>query len=30
MRSVRERLLAFLRAVGDVLRGMAERRTPCT
>jgi hypothetical protein len=28
--AVRETLLAFLHALRDVLRGMAQRRTPCT
>ena len=30
MSVVLEKLLAFLHAAGDVLRGMTERRTPCT
>jgi hypothetical protein len=30
MSVIAEKLLAFLHALGDVLRGMTGRRTPCT
>jgi hypothetical protein len=30
MSAIGERLLGFLHNVGDVLRGMTDRRAPCT